>query len=733
MSISRCLQVVPRPSASALFVLLAAAATLVSPAVLCAQALLVEDINTAGTASAGYAGFDEDVAVAGLLHFFSGDDGLTGREPWVLHLDTGVAERLGDLYPGPTSSYPEQFVAIGSSVLFVADSPTTGLELWVSDGTPEGTLLVEDIAPGAASSSPYELFAIPSARAVFRADDGALGAELWVSDGTAGGTMLVDDIAPGTASSSPSQFAVSAGKLFFRANDGTSGYELWTWTTGGVSQVVDIEPGAGSSSPSTLYAVGTTVVFSACTTADGCEPWRSDGTGPGTCQLADLHPTGSSSPNNFLWHSGLTRLFFVADDGVHGRELWQRSGGVETRVTDISVGLDDSSPTGLGALSASLVFTADDGGSGTRLFGYDGASVSQLKSLSTAGAPNRPRYTLSWNGRVYFYEGSSCWQTDGTPVGTITFESYCSSSLAFAIGDGRLLYSKSVSGESEIWSIDSADVKTQETDLSTYSSSPSGFTWLGATAFFSADDAVSGRELWVSDGTPEGTELIDLHSGPGASSPAQFTLFEDEIWFHATTPATGDELWHSDGSAAGTQPYEIIPGSDSSYPSQMVVLGSSLFVVAYDDLARRAALSHRRRRFARRPARFRQRVVPLARGARRRRQPGLLFRFHRRHRPGALQRRRGRSRTDSDRDRSRSRRARCPRGARGVERRGLLRRRRRRHRQADLAQRRRHGARGCRISPAAIRPRISRRVPAASTSSTTIRRSAPKSGGPTAS
>ena len=135
-----------------------------------------------------------------------------------------------------------------------------------------------------------------------------------------------------------------------------------------MSQVVDIEPGAGSSSPSTLYAVGTTVVFSACTTADGCEPWRSDGTGPGTFQLADLHPTGSSSPEQLPRHSGLTRLFFVADDGVHGRELWQRSGGVETRVTDISVGLDDSSPTGLGALSASLfVFTTDDGGSGTPL------------------------------------------------------------------------------------------------------------------------------------------------------------------------------------------------------------------------------------------------------------------------------------------------------------------------------------------------------------------------------
>ena len=79
-----------------------------------AQALLVDDINTAGNAAAGWASFDDEVAVVGLLHFFSGDDGLTGLEPWVLHLDTGVTERLADLFPGPTGSNPEQFVVIGS-------------------------------------------------------------------------------------------------------------------------------------------------------------------------------------------------------------------------------------------------------------------------------------------------------------------------------------------------------------------------------------------------------------------------------------------------------------------------------------------------------------------------------------------------------------------------------------------------------------------------------------------
>lgn len=549
-----------------------------------AQALLVEDLNTTGIPSAGYVGFGEDVAVAGLVHFFSGDDGLTGREPWVLHLDTGIAERLADIYPGPTSSFPEQFLRIGAQVLFVATSPGEGKELWATDGTPGGTVLVADIASGPASSSPLELFQIPGGRAVFSATDGLLGAELWVSDGTPGGTTLVEDINPGAPGSSPGQFALAGGMLLFRATDAADGAELWRWTIGGVSQVADIEPGAGWGSPWSLYAVGANVVFSACTVATGCEPWVSDGTGPGTLPLADIHPSSGSYPYNFFWHPGLARLFFTADDGVHGEELWQRVGGVTTRVTDLAPGLDDGHPNGLAALAGKLVFTGDDGGFGTRLYTYDGTTVVQIKSLSTAGASSHPESTLSWNGRIYFKESSACWYTDGTTAGTVAWASSCESYPRFAIGDGRLIYGRSTSGARELWSIDSTDVAVQESDLASYSSSPAGFTWLGETVFFSADDGVAGRELWVSDGTPAGTEPIDLLAGAGASSPANFTPFAGEIWFSAATSATGIELWHSDGTAGGTTAHELIPGSSSSYPSKLLVLGSSLFVVAYDEL-----------------------------------------------------------------------------------------------------------------------------------------------------
>ncbi|HYO57725.1 Mu transposase domain-containing protein, partial [Archangium sp.] len=55
--------------------------------------------------------------------------------------------------------------------------------------------------------------------------------------------------------------------------------------------------------------------------AGGQEPWMSDGTAEGTRPLADVAPGPlSASPAN-LTVSG-SRLFFVADEGEHGRELW---------------------------------------------------------------------------------------------------------------------------------------------------------------------------------------------------------------------------------------------------------------------------------------------------------------------------------------------------------------------------------------------------------------------------
>ncbi|BAY87535.1 hypothetical protein NIES267_70590 [Calothrix parasitica NIES-267] len=69
--------------------------------------------------------------------------------------------------------------------------------------------------------------------------------ELWKSDGTADGTVLVEDINPGSASSSPGGLTVFDGELYFSADDGVNGRELWGLTEGG-TQTQDLILGGDS-------------------------------------------------------------------------------------------------------------------------------------------------------------------------------------------------------------------------------------------------------------------------------------------------------------------------------------------------------------------------------------------------------------------------------------------------------------------------------------------------------
>jgi ELWxxDGT repeat protein len=97
--------------------------------------------------------------------------------------------------------------------LITADDGVTGRELWKSDGTTAGTVLVKDINPGPDHSLPRrpanpervisaQLTAVDDT-VIFRAFDPAHGLEPWVSDGTSGGTILVDDINRGLGDSLP--------------------------------------------------------------------------------------------------------------------------------------------------------------------------------------------------------------------------------------------------------------------------------------------------------------------------------------------------------------------------------------------------------------------------------------------------------------------------------------------------------------------------------------------------
>jgi ELWxxDGT repeat protein len=113
----------------------------------------------------------------------------------ILVKDTGPSSSS----PGTNSSSAFNSAVVNGWVRFAAADPPTGLELWKTDGTAAGTVLVKDIAPGG-GADPTRLTALGNIL-LFEANDGTSGMELWKSDGTAAGTGRIKDINPGSGPS----------------------------------------------------------------------------------------------------------------------------------------------------------------------------------------------------------------------------------------------------------------------------------------------------------------------------------------------------------------------------------------------------------------------------------------------------------------------------------------------------------------------------------------------------
>lgn len=371
---------------------------------------------------------------------------------------TPIAEFATDAAGGPSAA-----VAMGGKLYFTAYDEAHGRELWVTDGSSEGTYLVKDIKPGIGSglTDIFDLLALAvDDELYFRADDGVSGNELWRSDGTEAGTTLVKDLQGGFYGSNPGSFAEVDGMLFFTAFSGSqlwrsngtasgtqlvrtfsvatwlfghqgtlyfagdadnTGQELWksNGTFNTTERVRDLNGAIGASLPVNFHSAGDLLYFDAVT-GTGWELWRTDGTEEGTLLVKDINPGGANGTLNSYANVAKANLgdtlYFRANDGLHGHQLW-RTNGTEAstvRVSNLPDGVDASCrfPINAGQVLMNNYIT-------DRWWAYDPATDTTLQT-------NYPSaYYFNWAGKYVFLEqslfyagkdtayGCELWRADG--------------------------------------------------------------------------------------------------------------------------------------------------------------------------------------------------------------------------------------------------------------------------------------------------------------------------------
>ena len=305
-----------------------------------------------------------------------------------------------------------------------------------------------------------------------------------------------------------------------------------------LSLVSDLRPGSSSSYPDAFAIVGNELFFAANDGIHGEELWKTDGTVNGTVLVKDIRPGSSGSGINKPIVVGNT-VFFKANDGVHGTELWKSDG--TTNGTVLVKDIHNTSSSGIDMMASvgnKLIFKADDDIHGAEPWVSDGtpSGTYMLKDMRVGSAGSSVAYSINFDGKVFFRAynstyGSEIWYTDGTINGTQLFK----------------------------------DVRPGQAGNSM------GPIIVADDRFYFKARGQYGIALFVSDGTTNGTHEVMM---PNSSADTTYGSIDvlaaagSNLFFSAWggTVASGDrytgqELWFTNGTENGTIKMDLLPGN----------------------------------------------------------------------------------------------------------------------------------------------------------------------------
>jgi len=419
-----------------------------------------------------------------------------------------------------------------NGTLFIQGEDNGVEELWKSDGTPDGTILlnsyVQTFMEGMIDGGRNQ--AVVNGIYFFTSDDGVHGLELWKSDGTPNGTVMVKDINPGGAASYPSLMTNVNGTLYFSAYDGVS-TGLWK-SDGTADGTVEIaqQPNIGAIAAATNGALFTV------DDASGWNLWKSDGTAAGTSKLALVNPYPNCVSFGLVSMNG--SVYFAPD--------WNPDAGAP--YYHMSLWKSDGTAAGTVMLSG---FHSDGGFSYAYLNGNTGSTL----------------YFPVYSGVGGFFDNYATppqdlhelWKTDGTTTGTVpikSFDSWFPESITDVNGRAFFTVFEGIGG-SALWTTDgTANGTIIVKDFGSQAEgSPTLLTNVNGTLFFATPNGTQGLEIWKSDGTPTGTVQVanlNLVSEMPFSSFLQSANVGGTFFFTGMDQQGKTELWKTDGTSSGT-------------------------------------------------------------------------------------------------------------------------------------------------------------------------------------
>jgi ELWxxDGT repeat protein len=289
-------------------------------------------------------------------------------------------------------------------------------------------------------------------------------------------------------------------------------------------------------------------------------------------------------------------LFFVANDGVHGAELWKSDGtSAGTKMVEDLLPASDAYLTSLTDVNGTLFFFRST--SSHELWKSDGTPAGT--SLVKVVDPNESAYPyhgpLLVEGDTLYFQARNVdgnggvWKSDGTPGGTGPVD-FTDGALWMIKLNGIYYFSHGDDAHGvEVWRSDGTPEGTELVkDINTlpctdgcdgtYSSEPDKPVMLNGVMYFTAYDSEFVRNLWRSDGTNAGTQVV------AAFESGQPTVLGNKLLFAGDPPSEVDfELMRSDGTAAGTRLVKRISPPDSyfgSYPYELTRLGNRVYFTA---------------------------------------------------------------------------------------------------------------------------------------------------------